>query len=196
MWLKRYWKYFGLFVLATVLAIGITVPYLTSHYRSLLLSQLQEEIRKDLTYSSQLFQELLRSAPAGQADFNRLAREIGQNLQERVSLISADGRMLADSTREPEKLDLTDDYSHRPEIIMAREKGYGEIIRHSPFMKLTALFAAVPVYRDKTLIGFVRLARPLKAVDELVQTFRRNLILLAGLIGILAVFFGLSYSGG
>ena len=52
--------------------------------------------------------------------------------------------MLADSTREPEKLDQTYDYSHRPEIIMAREKGYGEIIRYSPFMELTALFAAAP----------------------------------------------------
>ena len=52
--------------------------------------------------------------------------------------------MMADSAREPEKLDLTYDYSHRPEIIMAREKGYGEIIRYSPFMKLTALFAAAP----------------------------------------------------
>jgi two-component system phosphate regulon sensor histidine kinase PhoR len=191
MWLKRYWKYFGLFVLATVLAIGITVPYLTSHYRSLLLSQIQEEIKKDLSYSSQVFEELLRSAPAAQADFNHLARKIGQNLQERVSLISADGRMMADSTREPEKLDQTYDYSHRPEIIMAREKGYGEIIRYSPFMQLTALFGAAPLYRDKTLIGFVRLGRPLKALDELTQTFRRNLILLGGLIGILAVFFGL-----
>ena len=191
MWLKRYWKYFGLFVLASVLAVGITVPYLTSHYRSLLLSQIQEEIKKDLTYSSQVFQELLRSSPAGHADFSRLARKIGQDLQERVSLISADGRMMADSTREPEKLDQTYDYSHRPEIIMAREKGYGEIIRYSPFMELNALFAAVPLYRDKTLIGFVRLGRPLKPLDELTQTFRRNLILLGGLIGILAVFFGL-----
>ena len=63
---------------------------------------------------------------------------------ERVSVISADGRMLGDSAQEPKRLDLTDDYSHRPEIIMAREKGYGEIIRHSPFMNITALFAAAP----------------------------------------------------
>ena len=71
------------------------------------------------------------------------------------------------------------------------KKAMGEIIRYSPFMQLTALFAAAPLYRDQTLIGFVRLGRPLKALDELTQTFRRNLILLGGLIGILAVFFGL-----
>jgi two-component system, OmpR family, phosphate regulon sensor histidine kinase PhoR len=121
---------------------------------------------------------------------DRLAREIGREMGERVSIISAEGRMLADSARSPGPLNLTDDYSHRPEIIMAREKGYGEIIRHSPFMNTMALFSAVPVYRDKALIGFVRLARPLKTVEEPVRAFRQKVILLAALVGLLALLFG------
>jgi two-component system phosphate regulon sensor histidine kinase PhoR len=190
MWLKRYWKYFGLFVLCAGVIIALVSSHFSSNLRSLLLDQLKEELRKDLNHTAQSLQGPLRQFSLDTNQLDRLAREIGLTIGERVSVISADGRVLGDSAREPKRLDLTDDYSHRPEIIMAREKGYGEIIRHSPFMNLTALFAAVPVYRDKTLIGFVRLARPLKTVEDTVRAFQQKVILLAGLVGLLSLLFG------
>jgi len=190
MWLKRYWKYFGLFVLCAGVIIALVSSQVSSNLRSLLLDQLKEGVRKDLHHTAQSFQGAFRQFPKDLDQFDRLAREIEQDIGERVSIISAEGRLLGDSAREPKRLDLTDDYSHRPEIIMAREKGYGEIIRHSPLMNITALFAAVPVYREKALIGFIRLARPLKTVEDTVRAFRQKVILLAGLVGLLSLLFG------
>jgi len=190
MWLRRYWKYFGLFVLCVGVIIALVSSQVSSNLRSLLLDQLKEGVRKDLHHTAQSFQGTFRQFPKDLDQFDRLAREIEQDTGERVSIISAEGRLLGDSAREHKQLDLTDDYSHRPEIIMAREKGYGEIIRHSPLMNITALFAAVPVYRDKTLIGFIRLARPLKTVEDTVRAFRQKVILLAGLVGLLSLLFG------
>ncbi len=190
MWLKRYWRYFGLFVLCVGVIIALVSSQVSSNLRTLLLDQLKEGLKKNLHHTAQSIQGTFRQFPKDPDQLDHLAREIGRNTGERVSIISADGRLLGDSAREPKQLDLTDDYSHRPEIIMAREKGYGEILRHSPFMNITALFAALPVYREKTLIGFVRLARPLKAVEEAVRVLRRNVILLAGLVGLSGLLFG------
>jgi two-component system, OmpR family, phosphate regulon sensor histidine kinase PhoR len=190
MWLKRYWKYFGLFVLCAGVVIALVSSHLSSDLRSLLLGQLKEELRKDLNHTAQSIQGPFLQSPEDLVFLDRLARENGREMGERVSIISAEGRMLGDSARSPKQPGLSDDYSHRPEIIMAREKGYGEIIRHSPFMNTTALFAAVPVHRGETLIGFVRLARPLKTVEEPVRAFRQKVILLASLVGLLSLLFG------
>jgi two-component system, OmpR family, phosphate regulon sensor histidine kinase PhoR len=190
MWLKRYWKYFGLFVLCAGVMVALVSSHLSSNLRSRLLGQLKQELRKDLSHTAQSLQGPLRQFPIDRYQLDRLARELLRDNGERVSVISIDGRLLGDSARELQPLDQTDDYSHRPEIIMAREKGYGEIIRHSPFMNITALFAAAPVYRDKTLIGFVRLARPLTTVEDTVRFFRQKVILLTGLMGLLSLLFG------
>ena len=65
MWLKRYWKYFGLFVLCAGVIIALVSSHLSSNLRSLLLDQLKEELRKDLNHTAQSIQGPLRQFPNG-----------------------------------------------------------------------------------------------------------------------------------
>ena len=187
---RRYWKFFGLLILLIVLIIGWASSYFVTQTRAVLLDQIKAELKKDLNYTTRLISPALRQSPIQSKVLDQAAKEVGSGLGNRVSIISADGHLMGDFARDPGLVDLTDDYSHRPEIIMAREKGYGEIIRHSPFMKTQTLFAAFPVYRDRTLLGFIRLARPLQELEKAVQSFRHSLLVISGLVGILAIIFG------
>ena len=65
MWLKRYWKYFGLFVLCAGVITALVSSHLSSNLRSLLLDQLKEELRKDLHHTAQSIQESPSTGPHG-----------------------------------------------------------------------------------------------------------------------------------
>lgn len=187
---RRYWKFFGLFILTLALLMGLAASYIGEKVRTSLLQQFKKELKQEALHAAILIQPVLRRSPTDALAWYQAARERGSGLGKRVSIISSDGRLLGDSDREPRTVDQTDDYSHRPEVIMAREKGYGEVIRFSPFMNTQVLFAAVPVFLDRVPAGFIRLARPLRELEETVYDFRRRLILMGGLIGFVALLFG------
>ncbi len=188
---RRYWKFFGLFILTLALLTGLAASYIGEKVRTSLLQQFKKELKQEALHTAILIQPVLRRSPKDAPAWYQAARETGSGLGKRVSIISGDGHLLGDSAREPRTIDQTDDYSHRPEVIMAREKGYGEVIRFSPFMNTQVLFVAVPLFKEQTPVGFVRLARPLNELEETVYDFRRRLILMGGLIGLVALLFGI-----
>jgi two-component system phosphate regulon sensor histidine kinase PhoR len=187
---RRYWKFFGFFILTLVLLTGLAASYIGEKVRTSLLQQFKKELKQETLHTAKLMQPVLRRSPKDALALYQAAKETGSGLGKRVSIISSDGHLLGDSDREPRTVDQTDDYSHRPEVIMAREKGYGEVIRFSPFMNTQVLFSAVPVFLDGVPAGFVRLARPLQELEDTVYDFRRRLILMGGLVGLAALLFG------
>jgi two-component system phosphate regulon sensor histidine kinase PhoR len=188
---RRYWKFFGLFILLLALITGLAASHIGEKVRTTLLNQIKSELKGDLIQTRNLIQRTFPRPSAQASLLDQTAKEVGAGLGKRISVISVEGHLVGDSVRDPRVIDQTDDYSHRPEIIMAREKGYGEVIRFSPFMKAQVLFAAVPVIRENAPVAFIRLAWPLNELEDTVYDFRRRLILLGGLIGLASLLFGI-----
>jgi two-component system phosphate regulon sensor histidine kinase PhoR len=114
----------------------------------------------------------------------------------RVTVITADGRVLADSQSDPQTME---NHAARPEILEAMAKGNGRSIRHSVTINRDLLYYAV---RQNTSAGpstILRFALPLETVDEVLSSFRRRLwiaslfiLLIAGAISLL---FSRSFTG-
>jgi len=109
-----------------------------------------------------------------------MVRRLGSQTGIRITLISRDGRVIADSEEAPKK---TDNHSGRPEIIAARERGEGVDTRHSRTLGVDMTYLALRVQHGGRLAGFVRTAMPLTAVREKIHRLRAN-IALAGLAGL------------
>lgn len=92
-----------------------------------------------------------------------LVNQIGEEIKARVTLIDAEGVVLADS--EEPAADLANHLS-RPEVQQAAEEGLGISRRLSLTQNIEELYVAVPVTQDSRMIGFVRLALPLTQVKE------------------------------
>jgi two-component system phosphate regulon sensor histidine kinase PhoR len=114
----------------------------------------------------------------------------------RVTVITADGRVLADSQSDPETME---NHATRPEVLEAMAKGEGRSTRHSVTINRDLLYYAV---RQTTPAGpsiVLRFALPLETVDEILSSFRRRLwlasffiLLIAGAISLL---FSRSFTG-
>ena len=117
-------------------------------------------------------------------------QRLSEAWQERLTLIDATGRVLADSGRDTHDLD---NHLDRPEIQEARIKGQGSAIRYSLTLRIDMMYVAFPVRAGGKITGYIRLAKPLQEVNTVVShyywiVFRAALIILASFL-LLALFF-------
>jgi two-component system, OmpR family, phosphate regulon sensor histidine kinase PhoR len=119
---------------------------------------------------------------------NHWAAEVGSD-GARVTVIRADGRVLADSQSDARSME---DHSDRPEIQEALAKGVGRSVRRSVTMKRDLLYYAV---RQDVAGGspiVLRFAIPAETADQALGLFRRSLwvaslviLLVAGMAALL-----------
>ena len=90
----------------------------------------------------------------------------------RITVITSDGRVLADSQSDASTME---NHGTRPEILEAKEKGNGRSIRHSVTINRDLLYYAVRQDRPTRPPMYLRFALPLEAVDEVLSSFRHEL---------------------
>jgi two-component system phosphate regulon sensor histidine kinase PhoR len=90
----------------------------------------------------------------------------------RVTVITADGLVLADSQSDPQTME---NHAGRPEIREAFAKGQGQSIRHSVTINRDLLYYAVRFSVPDGSPVVLRFALPLQTVDEEMGEFRRRL---------------------
>ena len=90
----------------------------------------------------------------------------------RVTVIAADGRVLADSAHDPETME---NHAGRPEIRQAFAEGKGRAVRHSATLGRDLVYLALRYQRAGREPVVLRLALPLRHIDESLAEFRRRL---------------------
>ena len=173
-------------VALNVVALTVTSLLLGYFLSGNLKTTFESEIESQLYNSATLAREYVRLQPTD-GDRTELAGRISKLLDARVTLISSDGRVLADSEVSRASLAQMENHSDRPEFIEARRGGRGVSIRPSATLGVSFIYVAVDLGDGSVL----RVATPLSAVDTLLSGLRRRL-LLAMLVGV-ALSFAFGY---
>ena len=139
------------------------------------------------------------SAPPGQAENLAPLRDwVAQMAASgaRVTVIAADGRVLADSQADPRSME---NHANRPEVLEALAVGEGRSARRSVTINRELLYYAVRQNTSEGSVTILRFALPSETVDEVLGSFRRRLwlasffiLLIAGGISLL---FSRSFTG-
>ena len=137
-----------------------------------------EEIEASLRARALLLTELATGALEG--DFNLPLQEhvtaLGESIGTRLTLIRADGVVIADSEADPE---FMGDHSNRPEVLAARHRGSGTATRPSKTVNVDMMYLALAIHRDGRLIGYVRTSLPLSAVSSRIGRLQTIVVLAA-----------------
>ncbi len=113
--------------------------------------------------------------PSSQAEMHEWTAWMAKN-GARVSIITQDGKMLADSDANAAKME---NYAERPEVLSAIAEGTGRAVRHSQTLRQDAVYLAI-LYRPPDHAPFVlRLSLPLTRFDEAISLFRWRLSVVA-----------------
>ena len=105
----------------------------------------------------------------------------------RITVIALDGRVVADSERNPAQVRAMDNHRGRPEVAAALARGTGRAVRHSDTLDLDTAYAARLVRATDGRAAVVRLALPLESLASLRRHLGGVLLLAAGLAGALTL---------
>ena len=155
-----------------------------------LSAQLMEQAGENLARNARLARRQLISSPSPEAQgyrMDELADEIGRALGVQVTVISASGRLLADSGLAPGASEREESRADRPEVIAARKKGMGSSVRRSPRGEGDLLYLALPINAGPLSGGVIRLAMSLREIEETIGKMRGLLLVTCAFAFLLAV---------
>ena len=155
------WKlYLGYFVLI-VLTASILGALVFRRIREDSLEEIQTSLRSHALF----FREFAGRRPADEpaSELQDRLRLLGREMGARLTVIATDGRVLADSDRDPAEMD---NQLNRPEILRARSHGLDTRPRLSEIRGVPGISLALPVRDNLGNLGYIRVSMPLSAIDE------------------------------
>ncbi len=172
---------FAIVILFSILIVGLMVQ-----------RQIEEASLRDISnnLSSQaliLQQSFTNIGNQSQAQIQQTVDQIGHRIETRVTLLTQDGEVIADSEFSFEQMD---NHRNRPEIMAASVADIGQSRRYSKTLKKLMLYVAVPSAASNSSLGFIRTALPTDRIDEEINYLRRVIITAASLTGLIALFIG------
>lgn len=170
-------------VVAMALALGMGLVLVIA-VRGLAVERLEEELQREATIVARTLGAIDGVAEGG--DLQSLVAGIGAAEAVRLTVIAADGTVLADSLIDPATMA---NHNDRPEVIAARADGMGTAQRRSATQGGTFLYVAV---MNDGLPGMVvRAAMPEEQIGAAVTRLRVQIGLVASIGGIVAAAIGL-----
>ncbi|MFT5559357.1 MAG: two-component system phosphate regulon sensor histidine kinase PhoR [Sphingobacteriales bacterium] len=180
-----------LFVGYVVLILSLTIIVSVLISRQTTENTLQET-HHSLFIRAQFLAELSKhlspfSAQTSLIPLNQTIVELGKKTQSRLTLISENGTVLADSQKSPLSMN---NHAHRPEIIAARQQNIVPTTRFSNTLHKDMVYLALPVMTEQKIQGFVRVSLPLTIIDKKLTQLRLALALSAFISALVALILG------
>ncbi len=175
---------FIIFIILITFGAGL---YLTDYVHNLYI----EQTRENLTDQARLLSNSLSAVDLSQAPSQMLTENTtqwSQILQARITILSRDGTVVADSEGDPAEMD---NHLNRPEIQTALTHDVGQAIRYSRTLKFKQLYTAVPIRSEGEISGFVRISIPESRIMAAQDRLQNTIIFTAGvsaLVGILLAY--------
>jgi two-component system, OmpR family, phosphate regulon sensor histidine kinase PhoR len=176
-------------ILILAATLGLTI-YLSGQIQQVRLADLEAQLLAE----ARLLSDRLAPQLTGAADpqvLDRLAQDYADLLGARVTIIGAEGRVLGESHEDWAQMD---NHLSRPEVQLALLSGQGTSRRYSATVRYEMMYTAVPVRASDTgeLLGFMRVALPLRDIEEDAAGLRQGIVLAGAftalLAGLLALF--------
>lgn len=177
-------KIFWCVLLPTLTALALPLLYA----RMVLHAELLRDAERQALREARLAARLMESLPPD-ASWPRRIRELGDDSL-RLTLLSPEGHVLTDSTKDSGQLAEMDNHADRPELRAAADVGEGVSTRFSATMDNDMVYAAVKL-RDG---GFLRLAMPFAGLKNRISGLLAPLSGTAAGAALLALCFALLLS--
>jgi len=153
------WRLFAGYASIVVFTAVLLGAAVTRNVQRQLEAQIQNTLRSQVI----LLQDL--AAPFVSADidsaFQHRVWVLGSRSETRLTVIRADGKVIADSREDPA---VMDNHRMRPEVLAALSRGEGMARRYSETVGHEMMYVAMPVTEGGSVRGYVRAALPLEAV--------------------------------
>lgn len=176
LWLKIGLSFFILFFVVMVIVGVFSGELMKSTYLNMKENQLEDDAKILLQTTNMENLDLDKDAATIQKSLDPL----GEDIDARITVIDSKGDVVADTKKDPEKLD---NHMNRPEVtdILKKGESVGISIRESDSLGYSMLYVALPVKHQGKTDGVLRISISLESVDAAVAKLWGNLALIFGI---------------
>ncbi|MDY6834069.1 MAG: ATP-binding protein [Chloroflexota bacterium] len=166
------------------------VAGLSIYFSQFFKNEYTEDLKVQLTHQARLISESsVSSFSNGQfQELDELAKQAGEQIESRVTIIDVQGVVLGDSEEDPE---LMEDHADRPEVVDAITQGVGCSTRYSDTLGYDMMYVAVPIAIEEEVAGVSRVSVSLSDIDDslrrIYQTLALGGIIVVGVALLLAI---------
>lgn len=180
---RLFWQVFFPTLFIILISVSATTWIGTHIIRLFYYEQMRMDIKdRALLVKPNILQLLDRDG----SELQEFCRVNGRLSGTRITVIRGDGKVLADSNEDPERMD---NHGTRPEILHAFGGSVGSSFRLSKTLGRIMLYVAVPLREKQPAEGVLRLSVPATALEEVLATIYHKIILGTCLVGLLAAVF-------
>jgi two-component system, OmpR family, phosphate regulon sensor histidine kinase PhoR len=183
------WQLFVSYLVVTILAISVITVYMAISMKKLYLT----EVSSDLTARALLFRNQLidKDSILFTAHVDSLCKILGHESATRFTVILPSGVVIGDTDDDPQKME---NHSNRPEVIDALSGRSGVATRYSHTLYETMMYVAEPINQDGKVVGIIRAALPVTAIDHTFGQIYPRIIVGGLLIALILAFLSLFIS--
>ena len=174
-------KIFFSYLVIIILSFFVLNIFIKDEIKEVLTDKIEEQL---LTYA-----ELIDLSSAKK--MSEQLRQIASISGSRVTLVDGWGKVFADSEKDVAGLE---NHLNRPEIQEARLRGKGKSIRFSQTLRVEMLYVAIPIKTRNQITGYVRLARPLHDVENVIEKVYQSVFQSILIIAIISLIIALIFS--
>lgn len=183
-----HWRIALAYTALIFVSLGIVSLYLVSFVRDTYIANLHDSLDRQAGLVSDRASGMLSDAGQDATELQTLTSSLGQISGTRVTIIGADGRVIADSLQHPEQLPSQ---VGRAEVRAALSQNLsGSVGAGSPLdgnFDGEMLYAVAPITSEDGVAAAVRIAVPLSLVQPDINRLIASIAVAAVLVGILSV---------
>jgi len=163
--MRLHWKWMLACLSVLVLVLASAHLYLDHVIRDFWVSHVEQRLLREVRFARVHLSDVANT----DEELVPLVNEVGVRLGVRTTLIDGQGRILADSETDPSDLRTLENHADHPEISAARQQGRGSSLRYSQTQDIEILYVAtaVPEIGDGNFV--LRLALPLRDIEQIKQ---------------------------
>jgi two-component system phosphate regulon sensor histidine kinase PhoR len=168
MWRSRmFWRLFGTSGVLVLSSIGLLGVVIVDRVEQ----QYSRQIRDSLRTKALLVREAIRGQPATEPQrLQEWLTALGREIATRITLLAADGHVLADSEEDPGHME---NHADRPEVREARDAPFGMATRSSSTLGQPMMYVALRADGAPEAVGYVRVALSLETVRHQLARLHR-----------------------
>lgn len=166
------WRIAIPYVVVILVVMGGLTVYLSRLARDAQL----ETIEADLSIRAEAVAKSVQPdlVAANDPDLDQQAKTWSELLEARVTIIGADGLVLGESEEDRSQMD---NHLNRPEVQQALAEGRGSSVRYSRTLRTDMMYTSAAVTDEaEQVVGYARVALPLRQVESNVRDLRRAIL--------------------
>ncbi len=183
------WQIYPAYMLIIVAVLAVITVYISQLLPEFYRNQVADDLRARARLIEQQILPELEDSNFGKID--ELSKILGRNSSTRITVILPDGRVIADSDEDSQKME---NHRNRPEIKDALESGIGRSLRFSSTLGEEMMYLAVPIEEQGQILAVVRTAIPATAIHRELKKIYHKILLSILIVAVVAAGFSLVIS--